>query len=478
MNEINTIKLTQKTLLMSVLCVASGAHASPLLTDALNEQTVYSSAAITLGASSVIGGNLQTVGGATLGANAIVGINIVAGAAVTLGAGAEVGGNVNARDAGTIGSDVTIGGSLTTGDAATLGATTIDGNIMVGGDLTAGAAILVGVKSAIGGNLASGHAGSVNLGASAAVGGNATAGTALTLGADTSIGMNAQAGTGAVALGERVVVVGTATAGTSVTVPLSAQVGLNSEIGVDIFNGQITTFAPFIKGPIDNQKEQLTAVQEKLAAIETPIENLLAATMTVDTTLEAGIYNTTALTTTAGITLTFDGKGEDGIWLINIDTFIAFGANLTMELLDVTDNSTIIFNTAGYTTVGADSNLIGAIFAGSYITTGATVALTGIGGTCGGIYTTNGAVTLGADAKMGAIGCTVGAVSNLDFDEAGNPIISSSVVPAPAALWLFGSALIGLVGVARHTKNTDSNPSFPRGLTRHAPLKFDDAGYL
>lgn len=45
--------------------------------------------------------------------------------------------------------------------------------------------------------------------------------------------------------------------------------------------------------------------------------NQLPTSMTVSTTLEAGDYHTTALTTTAGITLTFDGQGVDDHWLIN-----------------------------------------------------------------------------------------------------------------------------------------------------------------
>ncbi|MCP4503572.1 MAG: VPLPA-CTERM sorting domain-containing protein, partial [Deltaproteobacteria bacterium] len=33
--------------------------------------------------------------------------------------------------------------------------------------------------------------------------------------------------------------------------------------------------------------------------------------------------------------------------------------------------------------------------------------------------------------------------------------VSLSAVPAPAAIWLFGSGLIGLIGVARRKKNND-----------------------
>jgi MSHA biogenesis protein MshQ len=57
----------------------------------------------------------------------------------------------------------------------------------------------------------------------------------------------------------------------------------------------------------------------------------LEASQTVSTELTSGIHHATSLTTTAGITLTFKGSissAED--WLINVDTFINFGANLTI----------------------------------------------------------------------------------------------------------------------------------------------------
>ena len=52
-------------------------------------------------------------------------------------------------------------------------------------------------------------------------------------------------------------------------------------------------------------------------------------------------------------------------------------------------------------------------------------------------------------------------IVGLEFDEAGNEIgsvfapvstVTVSAVPIPAAAWLFGSGLLGLVGVARHRK--------------------------
>lgn len=425
----------------SVLSEAQAASV-PLFDAALNSQTIYSGAAITTGAESTTGGSLQAVAGVTLGANAKVDGDLIAGAAITLGADAKVGGNAKARDGATIGADVTIVGNLNVGDAALLGATTKAGNVMVGGDLTAGAAVIVGAKSAVTGNLTAGSNSSATLAASATVGGNAKAGTALLVGGDVIIGANVTAGTGGVALGQRSVVIGTATAGTTVTVPLGASV--NGKIT----EGLITILPTVSKEDIDNQKEQLAAVQAKLASLEAPLENQLATTMTVDTRLEAGIYHTTALSTTAGITLTLDGKGKDNFWIFNIDNFAVLGANMIIDLVDVTDNSTLIWNVGGYTTTGANADLFGTILSGSYITSGASTHLTGIGNACGGIFTVTGGITLGASNVIGKEGCTAAAISpNFFIDEYGTPDILASyfapAVPLLPAFWLFGSGILG-----------------------------------
>jgi hypothetical protein len=393
---------TKQCLFILLLFVVSSAQAElpPQLSSPLDNLTIYSSAAITMGASSIVGGNIQVEAAATIGASSTVSGHLIAGAAVTLDATVTIGDFVEARDAGTIGADSTVGGHFTTGDAATLGATTIDGNIIVGGDLTAGAAILVGTKAVIGGNVRSGAATSTDFGADAIIKGNATAGTALTLGADVVIQGHAQAGSGAIALGVNSAVAGNARAGTSVTRAAGATVGGT------ITEGSIEQFTNAPKEPIDDQSPQVAAIQADLAAMQAPAENQLTTAMTVSTTLKKGVYHTTALTTTAGIIMTFDGEGVDGHWLINSDSFVAFGASTVIELLNVTPNSTITWNAGGYISAGASVNLVGSFFAGSYILTGASTTLKGVSDSCGGFFTTTGAVTLGASNLIGTIGCT------------------------------------------------------------------------
>jgi predicted acyltransferase (DUF342 family) len=394
------MKYIKKLFFILIFIVVSSVQATlpPSLDPPLDNLTIYSRAAIAIGASSTVNGNMQANAATTVGLSSIVGGSIVAGAAVTLEASVKVSSYIEARDAATIGANATIGGYLTVGDAATLGANTIDGNIMVGGDLTAGAAILVGVKAVIDGNLMSVAA--VNLAADVIIHGNATAGAALSIGASVIVDGHVQAGSGAVTLGANTAVAGDATAGASVTLASGASVGGT------ITQGSVEIFTNPPKDPIDDQNPQLVLVQAALAAMAAPAENELLTSMTISTTLTKGIYHATSLSTTGGVTITFDGENEDGHWLINSDTFISFGANTVMLLKDVTPNSTITWNTGGYTSAGASVNLLGTIFAGTYIITGASATLNGIGGTCGGLFTTTGAVILGASNIIGSLGCT------------------------------------------------------------------------
>jgi MSHA biogenesis protein MshQ len=176
------------------------------------------------------------------------------------------------------------------------------------------------------------------------------------------------------------------------------------------------------------------ALQDYIAQQALYNQNELGTTMAVSKTLKAGFYHATALTTTAGITLTFDGEGSSNPqWIINIDSYLSIGANLTIVLKNGAEPSNIIFNTGGYVAIGANSNLVGTIvartyitigagatltsdlFAGTYITTGADSTLTSIDNTCVGFYTTNGAITLGANSTVGSESCSEDSDPHPDF---------------------------------------------------------------
>ena len=124
------------------------------------------------------------------------------------------------------------------------------------------------------------------------------------------------------------------------------------------------------KGPVATKKGELTQKQQDLANTSVPTTIELITTIAADREFYPGIYHASALTTAASTTLTFigSGYGEPDEWLINVDTYISFGANVTINLVDVAQGSTIIFNAGTYTTIGANSIFKGTIFAGTYIT--------------------------------------------------------------------------------------------------------------
>jgi predicted acyltransferase (DUF342 family) len=330
--------------------VGFGTHASP---------TVYSGAILTMGENSTVHGDLAVVAAATFGAASKVGGNLVTGGALTLGAGGEV-----------------------------------------GGDLISGAAIIVGTDSKIKGNLTS--LSTVDLGAQASVKSAVTAGTTLALGAFAQIGPDNVLDANGLVVQHR--------AGTTATIPGTATVNGG--------NGSINEGTAFTKDETDviedliaNRKDQLTEYQktmsDKVSTHELPV------TIVKDRTLTPGVYHATALTTAAGITLKFDAanttKLKNAVWIINVDTFINLGANLKMSFVG-NSNGTIIFNSGSHTAIGAGSELIGTIFANTDITTGAGMKLkgeakTGLGRSCGGLFSTNGAITLGAGNEIGSEGC-------------------------------------------------------------------------
>ncbi|MFT6250012.1 MAG: putative acyltransferase (DUF342 family) [Cognaticolwellia sp.] len=248
--------------------------------------------------------------------------------------------------------------------------------------LYSGAAITTGASSTIYGNLSARAA--ITLGAGSDVSGNLTAGAAITEGAGASYD-------------------GTKLALSEPDVP---------------------------SGIVASQ----LALQDYIAQQAVSFENELETTITVNKTLTAGVYHATALTTTAGITLTFDGEGSSNSqWIINIDSYLSIGANLTVVLENGAKPNNIIFNTGSYAAIGANSNLIGTIvagtyitigasatltsdlFAGTYITTGAESTLTSMDNTCVSLYTTNGAITLGANSTVGSESCSENVDPHPDF---------------------------------------------------------------
>ena len=401
---VSNLKLINSILCIVVLFAVSDAQASfqPLLGSELNNQSLYASGYITMGARTTVGGNIQSATAITLAADAIVGGNIEAGTAVTLGAAAGVDGYIQSTTTVTLGASAVVDGSIIAGTTATVGA-----SAKVNGELSAGTTVTIAATVEVGGNVLAGS--TVTVGAGSLFGGDVDAGTTTTIGAGVGI-------------------VGALTANSLEVVAL-----------------------PTI---VDSQEALITSVQQDIKDMGTGTELVSTTFGTNDETLEAGIYSTiNYLTIAIGKTLTLDGKGIDGSWIFNIANYLTFSANSTVILKDVTDNSTIIWNvlgdktgSAGYTQLGAGAEARGYIFARGFVQTGADSMIAGIGDDCGGAYSASNFIEFGADTVIGKKDCTNGE-SRASADS-----IAVTQVPEPATLWLFALALFGLAIKAQRKK--------------------------
>jgi LruC domain-containing protein len=373
------VKQINPLLFILVFSFVSSAQANiQLLLDSdLNNQSLYASDYVTMGARTTVGGNIQSATAITLAANAIVGGNAEAGSTTTLGANAAVVGYIEAGSTATLGAAAIVDGSILAGTTATIGA-----DAVINGALVAGTTVTIDATVEVGGDVLAGT--TVTVGASSILHGDVDAGTTTTIGA-----------------------------------------------GVQI-DGDLT--ANSLQDPpppplVTNQEALLTSVQTTLKSLGTGTELDSITFGTNDETLEAGIYSTVDyLTIAGGKTLTLDGKGVDGTWIFNIANYLSFAIDAKVVLLNVTDNSTVIWNvlgdktgSAGYTQLGAGAETTGFIFSKGYVQTGANTVIEGIGNDCGGAYSATNFIEFGADSVIGQPGCTNGMTLSVNQAIVGKP---------------------------------------------------------
>jgi hypothetical protein len=246
----------------------------------------------------------------------------------------------------------------------------------------------------------------VTTGAGSTVDGSVQTGTILTTGASATVSGDTLA-VGPTTLGASSVVEGDVRSGTAVTLGAGGQVGGTTEYGTTITNGAgaisgaevLNTTAPVV---ID-ESQDVSDAQDTLDAMTSTVV-LTPGNIATDTTFTAGIYEVAGLlTVTANKTITLDAEGQDSLFVFNVGSYLTFGADVNVVVVNGTDNTRVIWNATGkYVSIGANATIVGVILAKEYVSTGAASSVSGAGSSCGAVYSSTSYVSLGADATVGS----------------------------------------------------------------------------
>jgi len=157
-------------------------------------------------------------------------------------------------------------------------------------------------------------------------------------------------------------------------------------------------------------------------------------------TLTPGVYH---FDSSAGLTgnLTLDAQGNpDALFVFQIGSTLTTASSSTVSLTNAGSNEGVFWQVGSSATLGDSSAFQGNILA---LTSISMDPFASIG--CGRALAQTGAVTMADTNGVSSTG-----VGNCSSGLNGGT--SPSAVPVPAAVWLFGSGLLGLVGVSRRKK--------------------------
>ena len=387
--------------LIGLICVP--VHADAIMSTNLSILTVFAGSSpafeagyITTGARSTIYGNFLAGDVSTVGASGSVTGNATTVNAATIGgyfdasySGSKVGGNICSGGVATAGDSANIGGDLTSSGAASVGA-----NGTTSGSLTSGGVGSLGASGVIGGNFVLLNAAG-SAGANAKIGGDMSAAGLLSAAIDALVGGSTASGGGFSAT----------TPGLKLTLSLAP-----SSAALDAVRHDVQQESQDVK----NAQAALSAMVNSTGnmgsdANNSNITSQLELTITANTTLNAGVYSGSSLSTTAGQILLLDAKGLDNqTWVFNILDILVFGGNTTTQIINAGKNNNVFWNVSnGYATVGAGALLTGNVLAKTYISVGANAVVMGTNGTCVGLYSQNSYVSAGDSAQIGSAGCGV-----------------------------------------------------------------------
>ncbi|RRQ22249.1 ice-binding family protein [Thiohalobacter thiocyanaticus] len=165
-------------------------------------------------------------------------------------------------------------------------------------------------------------------------------------------------------------------------------------------------------------------------------------------TLSPGVYNFDSTAQLTG-TLTLDAMNDtNALFIFQIGSTLTTASNSVVDVLNGGTDTGVFWQVGSSATLGTDTMFAGNIIADQSITLNTSAKIL-----CGRALALNASVTMDTNTISNDCNAFDGGTSRSDFGSAG-----FSAVPLPPALWLFGSGLLGMVGISRR-KITNENAS-------------------
>lgn len=116
------------------------------------------------------------------------------------------------------------------------------------------------------------------------------------------------------------------------------------------------------------------------------------------------------------------------MWVFNIPTYLVTGAATKIEIVNAGAHASVIWNTGGYTTLGANTTFLGSVLSSAYISQG-----DGTTFTCGTMFSASYvAIAAGAAVKSTDCAATATWAGSVDGLGAGLDIVNGVAVAATA----------------------------------------------
>lgn len=229
--------------------------------------------------------------------------------------------------------------------------------------------------------------------------------------------------------------------------PGSSITGFNSSPGVAVSDPQVTD------GLVHTTTALAASAQDQLTTAINNLSSLGAGTTLsladlAGLTLAPGVYTVPAGVTNLSGTLTLDGGGNaNAAWIFQFASTLITSPNSVVNLINTGSGAGVFWNVGSSATIDVNSLFLGNILAAASITLN-----TAASNLCGRALADTGAVTLDWNSLSGV--CTGilagsnGLSGGLDVTtvdgETTVSVLPFTPVPAPGAVLLFGSGLLGL----------------------------------